>query len=395
MQSRIALCLVVILTGSTSVVFAQKAAAAPEKSITTTSKSNPNQAGAPSFPYVAEITGDNINIRSGPGTNYYTCGKLGKGDRIKVVDRQFSWSCIVPPPGSFSWISTQYVSIDPNNPSVGIVTGNSVRVWVGSDSLRPIYSTTCRLKLNKGEKVKLLGEQKDKYYKIAPPTGAYRWVSTKYTKVLGPIGEVPVPPPVVVPAVSDSNVVVPTKISVESKKLKEYYALEKRIKAERAKPIEQQKYSEIKKALLKIADNKEAGKAARYSEFAIKQLKRYELAQEVAKVAKLQDADLQRAQERIEKALAAKLAEIEDLGRFAAIGQLQTSSVFGSEPALTHYRIINDSGKTVCYTLPTGPASKTDLSKLVGRKVGVVGTIEPYPETASALVRFTEIVKLK
>ena len=70
----------------------------------------------PSFPYIAEITDDNVNIRSGPGTNYYHCGKLNSSDRVTVVASKYSWSHIIPPEGSFSWISKQYVSIDLDTP---------------------------------------------------------------------------------------------------------------------------------------------------------------------------------------------------------------------------------------------------------------------------------------
>ncbi len=386
MQSRTSFCIVVILTSLACNGFAQEAVTAPEKSVTMTSDSN--EAGV-SFPYVAEVTGDNVNIRSGAGVNYYSCGKLNKGDRIKVVNHQFNWSCIVPPAGSFSWISIQYVSVDASNPTIGTVTGNSVRVWVGSDRLRPIYSTTSRLKLNKGEKVKLMGEEKDKYYKIVPPAGAYRWVSTKHTKVIGEVGQVP--PPVVGTPVVDSKVIVPTRIPVEAGKLKEYYALEKQIRAEQAKPISRQKYTKIKQALLKIAGDKEAGKAARYSEFAIKQIMRYELAGDVAEAVRRQDDKLRQDRQRIKTASAARIADVQDLGRFAAIGQFRIFKSYGAG----HYRITDGSGKTVCYALPTGSASTMHLSKLVGRKVGLVGTIEPHPPTKGALVRFAEIVELK
>jgi len=385
MQSRTGLFAVIILISLASAGFAQETVITPESVIMT---SGPNRTVTPSFPYMAEITGDNVNVRSGPGTNYYRCGKLNKGDRVKVVNQRVSWSCIVPPPGSFSWISTQYVGIDANNPTVGTVTGDNVHVWVGGVDLRPIYSTTWRLKLNRGEKVKLLGEEQDKYYKIAPPTGTYRWVRTEYTKALGPVGEVRAP---VVVRPSDSNAVVPTRLPVEAKKLEEYYALERQMHAERTKPTEQQSYANIKKALLKLGDDKKAGKAARYAKFAIRQIERCELALRVAKAVRLQDAQLQQTKEGIEKAAATRLAEFQDLGRFAAIGQFQTFETYGPG----HYRIIDRFGQTLCYTLPIGPASRMDLSNLVGRRVGLVGTIEPHPPTKGALVRFTEIVGLK
>jgi uncharacterized protein YraI len=383
--------ILICLISLASVSLAQEAATSPQGSVSATAA----EGNEPSFPYVAEITEDNVNIRSGPGTNYYHCGKLKAGDRVKVVASKHSWSHIVPPAGSFSWISKQYVSIDPNNPGIGVVTGGAVRVYAGSDFLKPIHSTTEQLELNRGDKVELMGEEVDDYYKIAPPTGAYLWVLTQYTKPLGPVGEVAV---IVEPkAEPEANIpaVVPATISIESEKLKEYYALAGQIEAERAKPMAQQNYAEVKKALAELAGNKEAGKAARYSEFAIKQIERCELALAVDKEVQLQDSQLQHIRERIEKARATELAQVPELGGFTAVGWFQSSRIYGPEEELKHYRIIDDSSQTVCYALPEGPASQVDLSKFVGRKVGLVGTVEPHPQTKSALVRFTEITELK
>jgi hypothetical protein len=383
----------VCLPGLISVAFAQEVITVPEESV---SPGDVNKPDVPPFPYVAQITGDNVNIRSGPGTDYYRCGQLNKADKVKVVGSQLGWSRIVPPVGSFSWISMQYVRIDPNDPAVGIVTGDGVRVYAGSDDEEPMHSTTLQLQLNRGDKVGLMDEQKNAYYKIAPPTGAYLWVSSKYVEPLGPVGEVPLiiepPEEKVAPPT-----VVPTEISVEAKKLEEYRALQEQIQAQRAKPIPQQDYTKIKKALTEIANNKEAGKAARYAEFTLKQIDRYELALAVEKQVRLQDARLAQNRERIDRARTNRLAKVKDLGRFAVIGQFQTSAIYGPEPERIHYQIIDDSGKIskiICYALPTGPASEMDLSKFVGQKVGLVGKIEPHPQTASALVRFTEIVQL-
>jgi uncharacterized protein YgiM (DUF1202 family) len=391
MQSRISFFIIVCLVGLASVGFAQEAVTPPQESI---SAGDANEAAVPSFPYVAEITADSVYIRSGPGTNYYTCGKLNKADRVKVVSTQFGWSRIVPSPGCFSWISMPHVSIDPDNPAVGIVTGDYVRVRAGSEDGNPLHSETVQGMLNKGDKVKLLGEEKSDYYKIAPPAHTYLWVSTRYTKPLSAVGEVP---PTVAPTAppADTGAVAPTTTSDEAEKLKEYYALEKQIKTEQAKPMAQQDYTDIKKALLEIAGSKEAGKAARYSKFAAKKIERFELALDVAEQVQLQDKQFQQIQKRIDKARDAKLAEVQDLGRFTVVGQFQTSSIYGPEPELKLYRLIDDSGRTICYTMPTGSAAGMDLTKLIGRRVGLLGTIEPHPQTAGALVRFTEITELK
>lgn len=357
---------------------------------TATAKLDANDVNVPSFPYVAEITGDDVNIRSGPGTNYYTCGKLNKGDRIEVVSEQFGWSRIVPPAGSFCWISMQYVSVNLDDPAVGIITGDGVRVYAGSDDVEPMHSTSEQGKLNRGDKVKLLGEEKDDYYKIAPPSGAYLWVSTQYTKPAPPAAKTPLPTTEVK---ADANLPkqIPAEVSVEAQKLKEYYELQGQIKAERAKPTDQQNYDSLKKRLTEIANNKEAGKAARYAEYVIGQIEGFELALAITKEVKLQNEQLQQTMQRIDKARATRLAKAEDLGKFVVIGIFAAFKTYGPG----HYRIVDDSGKMICYALPGEEVSQTDLSKFVGRKVGLVGAIQPHLQTAGAMVRFTEVVQLQ
>ncbi len=386
--------------------FAQETAAPP----VSTNKPEVNE---PSFPYIAEITEDNVNIRSGPGTNYYPCGKLSAGDKVKVVASKYSWSHIVPPANTFSWISKQYVSVEPNNPNTGVVTGSAVRVYAGSDMLKPMHSTTVQLELNKGDKVELMGEEMDDYYKIAPPTGAYLWVLTQYTKLIGAASEGEVlPKPKAEPEAkteseagtepkaetepeANSVAAAPPVNPIESQKLKEYYTLADQIKAEQTKPIAQQDYTEIKKAMTDIANNKDAGKAAKYAEFAIKQIERCELAVTVGKEVQSQDSQLQQESEQIEKARNEELAKVPELGGFTVVGKFETSKIYGPEESLKHYRIIDDSGQTICYARAEGAAAQMDLSKFEGRKVGLVGKVEPHPQTKGALIRFTQITELK
>ncbi len=357
----------------------------------------PEEIETPPFPYDAVITADDVYIRSGPGTNFYHCGKFKKGDRVKVVAKQFSWSRIVPPAGSFSWISMQYVKIDAANPSAGTVTGDNVRVYAGSDFVKPLYSTTLQDKLSTGAKVKLLGEQLDDYYKIAPPPGAYVWVSTNFTKPAPPAAEpTPAPAPAAVEptrAAKEPNetvTVAPPAVTPQSA-LEKYRELKKQAEAERAKPADQQDYSNIKKELTDIAKDESAGNAARYAQFVLQQIAGYELALAVNKEIQLQNEQLAKTKAGIQKARTTRLAEVEDLGRFAITGQLQTYATFGPG----HYRVVDEAGKMICYALPDGSAAQKDLSGLIGHKVGLVGTIEPYKPTSGALVRFTDIVEIK
>ncbi len=357
------------------------------------------EAPKPAFPYLAEITADDIYVRSGPGTNYYFTGKLNKGDQVKIVSDKFSWSQIVPPEGSYSWIAAQYVQVGPDNSLMGTVAGDAVRVYAGSDSIQPMHSTTMQGKLDKGAKVTLLGDEQDGYYKIAPPDFAYLWVSTKYTSPLASIAA-PAPadaepaPQTQAGSEPGQPALVPTTIVTEEQRLKEYYDLKEKVEAERAKPIDRQNYTSLRKALKTVAEDKNAGKAARYARFVLAQIDRYELARQVAQTMKLQELQFVDTQQRIEKARTAKLNEYLDLGTFAAVGRFTTSSIYGDkrEPL---YRMVDEEGKTACYALPTGAAENIDLNKFLSKKVGLLGTIEPHPASGGALVQFTDIVLIR
>jgi hypothetical protein len=88
--------------------------------------------------------------------------------------------------------------------------------------------------------------------------------------------------------VSDSNNTATVEVKVETP-LDKYYDIQKQIEAEHAKPMDQQDYTGIKEELDKIANDENAGKAARYAQAVMEQVKGYELAIEVGKTVKLQN----------------------------------------------------------------------------------------------------------
>lgn len=347
-------------------------------------------------PFVAEVIGNDVHVRSGPGTNFYHCGKLYRGDRVQVLKSQQGWSCIVPPPGCFSWVAMQYVSINMENPTQGIVTGDNVGVYAGSDYVEPIHSTSKQVVLNRGQSVKLLSEEKDDYYKIAPPEGAYLWVSTQFLQPVRSPADATTPVDIVTgPNAPLETPPTPQEMRTESDLLDTYYALSKLVKEERNKPMAQQNYTEIKEKLKAIAENKEGGRAARYADFTLKQVERFELACTVAKEVEMQSKELEKVNEKIGEARQARLAQIEDMSRYAVIGKLENTSIYA--PAVgqpKRYRLLDESGKTICFVSPTGAAAGLDLDKFIGRKVGLVGVIQPHEPTGRAFVEFSEIVPL-
>jgi len=340
--------------------------------------------------YVAEVIGNDVYVRSGPGTNFYQCSKLYAGDRVQVVKSQQGWSCIVPPPGCFSWIAMQYVSINPQNPTVGVLTGDNVGVYTGSDTQEAKYSTSKQVVLSRGQTVKLLGEEKDDYYKIAPPQGAYLWVSSQY---LQPADKSLVKTPATDTAAGKpATVKKPLDPNAPLTGLDLYYALSEKVKAEHQKKLAEQNYTDLKKKLTELAASKDGGRAARFAEYTLKQVERYELACQVGKEVEQQRKELEKTTAKIDEARTTKLEGIVDRSKFAVVGKLETSSVYAG--TTKRFRMLDDSGKTICYVLPTGPIANTDFSKYIGHKVGLVGPISPHPDTQRAIIEFTEVVLL-
>jgi len=419
MESYRRLAVIILVVSICSLAYGAKPANPAQANVTVV---EPNDANLPAMPFLAEITSNDVYVRSGPGTNYYYCGKLKSGDKIKVVGSKFSWLEITPPAGSFSWISEQYVQADPQSAGSGTVIGEAVRVYAGSDDVQPMHSTAIQVKLSKGDKVTLLGEKKEGYCKITPPEGAYLWVSNQYVKPLGsliapaqpaptatttapapfpsPAPAAPFPSPASpnVPQAASPNepAVTPTpQVSSDSQKIKELDALKAQIEAEGAKPLGQQNYSELKKSLEAMAGEKQSFRVAKKTQQLLKTIERYELVQNVSKAAKSQDEQFGQTSQRIESAKSAKLAELEDKGIFAVIGQLKESPLFAETPGAQYYRVVDSDGKTLCFARPAGAAADMDLSKFIDKKVGLVGAIEPHPELNNAVVQFTNIVELK
>ena len=67
---------------------------------------------------------------------------------------------------------------------------------------------------------------------------------------------------------------------------------------------------------------------------------------------------------------------------------------FAESPAIRYYRIVDNEDKTICYARPQGDAINMDVSGFIGKKVGLIGTINPNMELGGALVEFTNVVAL-
>jgi uncharacterized protein YgiM (DUF1202 family) len=127
--------------------------------------------------FVGVVTADDVNVRAGAGQNYYAVMQLEQGSLVEVHDNLYGWYRIVPPEGSFSYVSKAYVEMSPDG-STGRVTGDHVRVRAPAPG-GPDRSYKIQWKLNEGDEVKIVGSE-GAYHKIVPPTGAYLFIDSAF-----------------------------------------------------------------------------------------------------------------------------------------------------------------------------------------------------------------------
>ena len=141
-------------------------------------------------PYKAFVTADEVYVRSGPGQDYYPTDKLKTGQQVEVYRHDpGGWYAIRPVEGSFSWVSARYLGLQPDK--LARVTGDRVAARVGTrfSDIRSVV----QVRLNRDELVEILGSKKQTtgtgtttWYKIAPPSGEFRWISGKFVDRLAP-----------------------------------------------------------------------------------------------------------------------------------------------------------------------------------------------------------------
>lgn len=365
----------------------------------------------PQFPYVAEIIGTEVYVRSGPGTAYYQCGKLSAPQRVNVVGfTHNNWFQITPPPGSFSWISKSFVELDKQDAKTGIVTGDAVRVWAGSDFVEPMRSSSLQTKLNKGAAVKIIGDPEGDgdYYKIEPPADAFLWISGDSLKALKKEEPAPEPKEEAKPAIVEVTEPKPEPVEVKKEEpkpappprpkmeqtyLKQCYELSAKMDEEVKKPVPQQNYDAYKKSLEPmLADPNEAGMALQYAQYLSDRIKRYETAIKTAEQMKEQDQKLADIRKQIDQAREEQVQKIsQKYEQYVMTGILKPSYVYSGNTGQKRYLLTNDQGRVIAYVVLSDESMAGQAEALFNKKVGIAGRIVNSPKELITLVTASRV----
>ncbi len=95
---------------------------------------------AESYPCVGIVTGTNVNVRSGAGTNFSVLTQINSGVLLDVFEKNGNWYKIGTGGGNFAYICADYVSIRPQDVAArGNFTGGNRVVQLAKQYLGTPY----------------------------------------------------------------------------------------------------------------------------------------------------------------------------------------------------------------------------------------------------------------
>lgn len=357
-----------------------------------------------------EITANDVYVRSGDSTNHYTVCKLNAGNRVTLVSERGEWYEILPPPGTFSLVSGDYV--DTADGRTGIVNGDNVRVRAGSLLNENKY--TVQATLQKGVTVSIIGRNPDGFLRIEPPPGATLWINKSYVR---PADGTALPSSA---AASAANLAVPTATPPQtapvggsvigspmvaeksnaprstppapttSRWRQVLDEADSAARKESAKEPGQRDFSPILAKYEEVAAQGEDENARQYASSRLDEIRTMsDLAAAVAKVQRLhEDAEVKRREFMEGRATLPALTE--PVPRGAQVqGELRISALYPPGSAVVRYRLVDplaEKERTIAYVeIPSDSPIK--IEGYIGRYVGVIAyekrlhtaSVDPVP----------------
>ena len=409
--------------------------------------------GAPALPYLAVITGEKVNIRSGPAEAYYRVGQANKDDEVIVSREQHGWAEIYPTGVCFSYIARQFVELADESPQAtagqevisvespgasggaaaaasvanekagaetapakgkaagtglaaligkepvwGTVTADAVRVRAGSVKVPPANANTVQVLLNKGSEVQIIG-QRDDYYKIACPPSCYFWVSLDYVKRLGPATEADVEKM----RAQASHALIgggePEKkqeqLSADEQDRQAYLQASEMLEAQLTKPMGERDFKAVRDKLAGLIKESRSDSVKAAAAALQRRLARCELALNIFKQSEQQDkqlnATLAQIEEKIEDLSVSYHELIKSDKEIVVKGRLAYSAVFTAPTKNRRFLVLDEKERIVCYAV--SGREGLDLNEWVDQEVSMLGQAKYDAFSKSRVLYVTAVVR--
>lgn len=122
------------------------------------------------------VTGNDVNVRSGPGRSYEVLLQFPKGTKIQALEKRPSWVAVSLPPDVPAYLHRDFIG----EPMEGIAPVKGERIQVRA---RPSTESTSWGEISAPDKVRVLGFHGD-WIKIQPPPFCRGWLSADYVAFL-------------------------------------------------------------------------------------------------------------------------------------------------------------------------------------------------------------------
>lgn len=376
----------------------------------------------------AEVTANDVYVRSGASANHYPVCKLNAGDHVTVLGERGDWYEIKPPPGVFSYVSGDFV--DTTDDKTGVINGNRVNIRAGS-SIAEYASQkyAVQTQLSRGTTVTILERLPDGFLRIEPPAGATAWISRQFLGLVpnkkarpkepGPqvtnAKSIPELAPVIgTPTQAKQPTAAPDdtdgKETFHGLPLTEHrsvlLAIDSDVRSELERPVLDRSFTALIDRYQTVAQQDQDDFAQRYAQRRIGQLTHMKkLADTVRTIRGLSDeVEVKRRRFIEERAkIGASLPPIAE--GLEIQGELRVSALYPRSRNPQRYRLVRSSGdleRTIAYVEIPNDVS-IDIDRYLGRYVGVrasarrlqAGGVDPVPIfLAQQLVLLQEIAPL-
>ncbi|MDC1142521.1 hypothetical protein OAU50_05480 [Planctomycetota bacterium] len=354
--------------------------------------------------YTADVSGDSVRIRTGAGLAHPPIHVLAKGDKLVVTNIKEDWAIVQLPVNAPCWISAKFVVMSDDGKTY-TVTGDRVNMRAAAN--------TNYFPIGQAEKDQVLkacvdgrtgqGIKEEGFLRVIPPSNASGAVAKKFLTKVKDVDVAKIEKATPAKTVAEDTAEATETTTDEAKPVDESPVVKaetpdkpKRTPTPAELDDERKTFEELE-SLLRDELKKEAADVRlsairrmfeQFTEFALSDEVQKSAKGYIAKIdatEKLIEAEKKRlaeAEEARQKRLAELAKEAEDAGNedaqpkgpvdYLVEGKLGSTGKLTKTPA--SHRLFDDEGE-VLYDLRW---DKGDLSKLVGARVGIVGTIKSY-----------------